>query len=142
MLEGVSALVTTETLVHYLPSRQGTIIQWAWLLRALLLSGFLFVACRAGAAKVTSGRPLGAADEIKVFILAAVYVAAFFALIALVPLAEMARGGWALNFVREIIPAALFGAARKSSRISNEGRGGGRVTYDISSKPPATVEWE
>jgi len=111
MLEGFSALVTTETLVHYLPSTQSAIIQWSWLFRALLLSGFLFVACRAGAAKETSGRELGAADEIKVYVLAAIYVAAFIGLIALVPLSELARGGWTLNFVREVVPVALFGAA-------------------------------
>ncbi|MBS7402930.1 MAG: glutamine-hydrolyzing GMP synthase [Oscillospiraceae bacterium] len=29
-----------------------------------------------------------------------------------------------------------------SSRISNEVKGAGRVVYDISGKPPATVEWE
>ena len=29
-----------------------------------------------------------------------------------------------------------------SQRIINEVRGINRVTYDISSKPPATVEWE
>ena len=31
---------------------------------------------------------------------------------------------------------------RMSSRIINEVRGINRVCYDISSKPPATIEWE
>ena len=41
---------------------------------------------------------------------------------------------------RAPLPHALL--ARASSRIINEVRGINRVTYDISSKPPATIEWE
>jgi len=38
------------------------------------------------------------------------------------------------------LPHALL--AKVSSRIINEVRGLNRVVYDISSKPPATIEWE
>ena len=38
------------------------------------------------------------------------------------------------------LPYDLLG--RVSNRIINEVRGINRVTYDISSKPPATIEWE
>ncbi len=38
------------------------------------------------------------------------------------------------------LPHALL--QKVSSRITNEVRGVGRVVFDISSKPPATIEWE
>ena len=38
------------------------------------------------------------------------------------------------------IPAEVLAAA--SNRITNEVRGVNRVVYDITTKPPATVEWE
>ncbi|HET9670783.1 MAG TPA: glutamine-hydrolyzing GMP synthase [Casimicrobiaceae bacterium] len=38
------------------------------------------------------------------------------------------------------LPHALI--ARVSNRITNEVRGVNRVVYDVSSKPPATIEWE
>ncbi|KAI6039751.1 class I glutamine amidotransferase-like protein [Pisolithus marmoratus] len=44
-----------------------------------------------------------------------------------------------VNDIRYVFPADVL--RRISSRITNEVSGINRVTYDISSKPPATVEW-
>ncbi len=38
------------------------------------------------------------------------------------------------------LPAELMG--RISNRLINEVKGVNRVVYDISSKPPGTIEWE
>jgi GMP synthase (glutamine-hydrolysing) len=38
------------------------------------------------------------------------------------------------------LPADLLGTI--SNRVINEVKGVNRVVYDISSKPPSTIEWE
>ena len=42
--------------------------------------------------------------------------------------------------VEQCIPYEFLG--KVSNRIINEVNGINRLTYDISSKPPATIEWE
>ena len=46
--------------------------------------------------------------------------------------------GMTANWVR--LPPDLL--AKVSTRIINEVKGANRVVYDISSKPPSTIEWE
>jgi len=42
----------------------------------------------------------------------------------------------------EVHPFDMAFLTRTATRIVNEVRGINRVTYDITSKPPGTIEWE
>ena len=42
----------------------------------------------------------------------------------------------------DVYPFTMEFLSRVSNRIVNEVRGINRVTYDITSKPPGTIEWE
>ncbi len=49
--------------------------------------------------------------------------------------------GMTADWARLPEPHEDFAGARASSRIINEVRGANRVVLDVSSKPPATIEW-
>ncbi len=46
------------------------------------------------------------------------------------------------GMIADWVPLAPELLGKISNRIINEVQGVGRVVYDISSKPPATIEWE
>ena len=49
-----------------------------------------------------------------------------------------------LGYLKRLNKTTLNGSVyyKKSNEIINKVRGVNRVVYDISSKPPATIEWE
>ena len=55
---------------------------------------------------------------------------------------EVREVGAELGLSKEIVHRQPFHCPGLAARVINEVKGVNRVCYDISSKPPATIEWE
>jgi GMP synthase (glutamine-hydrolysing) len=57
-------------------------------------------------------------------------------------LSRLARGNLNRRDDRHYFPFPHEFLGRTATRIINEVRGINRVVYDVTSKPPGTIEWE